>query len=201
MKYINCIFQLFTILLFDAGSLNALDNPTGMLKLPTDDDMKMYLSTDAVKHYLFPKNRLIVNWVPYRDIATNVPLLRAGKRTMICSDVFIREDGHVNGLLSFSTTSQCREHTFVCMLDIYGTDTTKLRDHVVSHIIYSRDLTRDGATTFMVFVEPTFDMDVLEKVFGDVGLKRSEWRDSENAELIYSEQYLFERKIGITMKN
>lgn len=195
------IFQLITKFLFDVGSSKSLDTPIGVLKLANDDDIIMYLSTDAIKQYLFPKNRLIVNWVPYRDIVTNIPLLRSGKRTRICSDVSIREDGQVKGLLSFSTTTEYKNPTFACVLDIYGTDTTKLKDHVVSHILYAQDLTKGGATTFVVFVKPTFDMDVLGKVCGDVGLRRSEWRDSEHPEMIVSEQYLFENEIGINLKN
>ncbi|XP_045215484.1 uncharacterized protein LOC123565760 [Mercenaria mercenaria] len=184
-----------TRFLFDARVLQSLVEPSEKLHSPSDADFKHFFSSPAIRNHLFPKERIIVDWVPYRLTEANVSLLRwSGERTKVLSDISVDTDGMVSGLLTFSTIIPVKRPAYSCNFNIYGTDTTTLKDHVISHMRYIRG-TAVGVISLLVLVEPGFNMQVLEDVFKEIGIQRSDWRDSENPEIIYSYQFLFEKEL------
>ncbi|XP_045216533.2 probable N-acetyltransferase 16 isoform X2 [Mercenaria mercenaria] len=185
-----------TRFLFDAHVLQSLEESRKKtLNNPSDEDIKHFFSSPAIRKYLFPKERIIVDWVPYRLTEANISLLCwSGKRTKVFSDISVDTDGSVRGLLTFSTIIPVKRPAYNCNFDIYGTDTATLKDHVISHMRYIRVKTIDS-TSLLVLVEPDFNIHALEDVFREIGMQRSEWRDSENPDNIYSYQLLFEKEI------
>lgn len=189
------LMKPLTRFLFDARSLPTAEENVETLHVPTDEDFKYYFSASAIRSSLFPRERILVDWVPYRLLYANIPLIRwSGKRTKIYSDISVLDDGHVIGLLTFSTVIPVQRPPYVCNLNIYGTDTSSLRNHVTSHISHIRSAT-DGVTSLLVLVEPEFNMQELEQTFKEIGLQKSEWHDSERPDKVYSLQYLFEKEI------
>lgn len=153
------------------SALNLQKSNASSFKMPTDEDFQLFFNDNNIKQYLFPKERIVVNWVPYRLQSENIPLLRIdGDRVCMYSDVSVDNNGSASGLLSISTSYACMQRPYVSMLDIYGMDTATLRNHIISHIMYIKQYTKGDYLEMIVFVEPAFHVGKLNQVFGDIGL-------------------------------
>jgi hypothetical protein len=180
---------------FDARDLRSLESETEELIVPTNEELTAFLSNDVIRSYLCREDRIVVDWVPYRPIPANVPLFRwAPNRMKIFSDISLSKAQKVNGLLTVSTTFASKDPPFASNLDIFGTDVSSLRSHVVYHLRHIRKET-EGAVSLLVLAEDDFDMGELDKVFQSVGLKRNDWFDSSYPERKYSIQYLYENHL------
>jgi hypothetical protein len=181
---------------FDARDLKSLEAETDELTVPTDEELTAFLSNDVIRSYLCRKNRFVVDWVPYRAIPANVPLFRwAPNRMKIVSDVSLSKEQRVKGLLTMCTTLATKDPPFASNIDVFGTDVSSLKSHVVYHLRHIRKETQ-GAVSLLVCVDEVFDMKGLDKVFESLGLKRNDWFDSSYPERKYSKVYLYEKYLA-----
>ena len=181
--------------MFDACDLpSLLEVNNNRIADPTDEQLTEIISNDAARSYLFPKDRIIVDWVPYRAILANIPLFRwAPNRTKMLSDVSFSEEEHnVKGLLTICTTFATKDPPYASNMDIFGTDATSLKDHVVYHLRHIRQETK-GGVSLLVYVDEDFDMIELDHVFQSVGLKKCDWIISTDPLIKYTKQYLYEK--------
>ena len=101
----------------------------------SDEELATYLRSGSIKQYLFPKARVIADYIPCKLLESNIRFMKGPDDfTTRLSDV--QSDGdHCAGLLSFGTVYLCKENTILhCVLEIYGTSTSSFRKHVMKHL-------------------------------------------------------------------
>ena len=188
----SCPFQPFVSFVFDELDMNNIGEVNdNRIAVPTNEQMTEIISNDAARSYLFPKDRIIVDWVPYRAILANIPLFRwTPNRMKMLSDVSLSEEEQ-KGLLSICTTFATKDPPYASNMDIFGTDATSLKGHVVYHLRNIRQKTK-GEVSLIVYVDKDFDMIELEHVIQSVGLKTRDWMVSTDPLRKYCKQCLYE---------
>ena len=142
-----------------------------MLKTVSDIHLSLYFKSRVIRDYLSPEGRLLVDAVPYRMIDANIPfMIQPEKYTAIYSDLKVHGGG-CSGLLSFGLVFPIRRPQFNYVLNIFGSDTSTLRTHIVKHLLRLKDRTKE-VTALVVFVPKSFDLHEVDKVFEDFGISR-----------------------------
>ncbi|KAL3854434.1 hypothetical protein ACJMK2_013704 [Sinanodonta woodiana] len=149
--------------------------------------VKSYFDTESIRKYLFPEDRMIVEWVPYRLLSSNLALLDK-KNTVCVSDVKV-DDEIVSGLLSIGTYYKASRPGYVYCLDLYGTDMSSVRDHLLSHLGCIAKML-DDIVYVLVFVDNRCEKEKLSYVSAELGLVN--WIDSHFKSTLQS---LFESKL------
>ncbi|KAK3595357.1 hypothetical protein CHS0354_008780, partial [Potamilus streckersoni] len=126
-----------------------------------------YFDTDVIRKYLFPEERIIVNWVPYRLLPSNIALLDE-KNTVCVSDVKV-SDRIVSGLLSIGTFYTVRQPRYAYTLDIYGTNGNRVRYHLLFHLGFIANKLKDLACLSIV-VDKQLDKQTLFDIIAEFGL-------------------------------
>ncbi|KAL3854453.1 hypothetical protein ACJMK2_013721 [Sinanodonta woodiana] len=149
--------------------------------------VKSYFDTESIRKYLFPEDRMIVEWVPYRLLSSNLALLDK-KNTVCVSDVKV-DDEIVSGLLSIGTFYKASRPGYAYCLDLYGTDMSSVRDHLLSHLGCIAKML-DDIVYVLVFVDNRCEKEKLSYVSAEFGLVN--WIDSHYKSTL---QCLFESKL------
>ena len=163
------------------------------LKTVTEADISSHFSSKKIKDYLSPEGHMIIDMVPLRMINSNIHYMTGPNGyTAVYSDIRI-ENGQCRGLLSFGTVFPVKRPPFHNNLDIFGSDTATLKEHIVRHLMFMRQK-GTGVVGVLAMVQEDFDMLQLDKVFEDFGVKRKILYDSTYPNLKYSQLYLYERE-------
>ena len=136
--YFVCLFQI--ILPYTANTEH-LQQPTphvitSKVDVVTDVILTEYFSTEAIKNYLFPEGRMLVNTVPYRLMRENIPLImdKSGF-TEILSDVVLGNNNNkCTGLLTVGTIYPVKRPKFAYNIEIYGDCVISLDAHIACHL-------------------------------------------------------------------
>ena len=181
-----CVDVLATHLLEDQiSSAMALESVT-------DQKLSVYLASNSVQEYLWPERRMIVDMVPLRTIESNITHIRGPEEfTAIFSDIRTEND-KCSGLLSFGTVFKVQKHPYHINLDIFGSDTRTLMEHIVRHLLVLKSKVK-GEVAVLAMVQEDYDMEKLDSVFNSFGVERKIWFDSTYPSLRYSKLYLYER--------
>ena len=162
------------------------------LESVTDQKLSVYLASNLVQEYLWPERRMIVDMVPLRTIESNITYMRGPEDfTAIFSDIRIEND-KCSGLLSFGTVFKVQKHPYHMNLDIFGSDTRTLTEHIVRHLLVLKSKVK-GEVAVLAMVQEDYDMEKLDSVFNSFGVERKIWFDSTYPSLRYSKLYLYER--------
>ena len=162
------------------------------LESVTDQKLSVYLASNSVQEYLWPERRMIVDMVPLRTIETNITYMRGPEEfTAIFSDIRTEND-KCCGLLSFGTVFKVQKHPYHMNLDIFGSDTRTLMEHIVRHLLVLKSKVK-GEAAVLAMVQEDYDMEKLDSVFKSFGVERKIWFDSTYPSLRYSKLYLYER--------
>ena len=159
----------------------------------SDESFVSYIESQEISKYLFPHDRIIVNWIPFMVTKSNIPLMKSFKFTNVYSDVSI-ESGSCEGLLSTGTLYPVKEPSFLLNLEIYGRSWQSLRSHLVRHLMVLKEKTT-GITNVLLFSDGGCPPEKIMEVFLELGSSRQEWRDSKNQNMVYSEQFLYEKDL------
>ena len=160
----------------------------------SEELLKSYIQSEEAKKYLFPHNRIIVNWIPYRLMTSNVPLMAlSSSSTYMYTDVNITS-GMYRGLLSVGTLYPTKEPSFLYNLDIYGKDLQSLRSHLVKHLVVLKEKTL-GVTNVLLFADGGIPPEQVIEEFKELGFMLYQWQGQKNAKLIWNVQLLFEREL------
>ena len=172
--------------------LSDLDKSGAMnLKTVTEADISIYFSSEKIRTYISPEGHMIIDMVPLRMIPSNIRYMTGPKGyTAVYSDIRIEND-KCRGLLSFGTVFPVINPPFHYNLDIFGSDTSTLKEHLVRHLMFMQPKVTD-VVGVMPMVQEDFDMQELDKVFEDFGVQRKIWYDSTYPTLKYSQLFLFE---------
>ena len=184
--------------LFDAKSvsLTATEETTAPSLEELDNDrLAEYMESKEKSKYLFPHDRIIVNWVPFKLLKSNIPFMRGpNETTNMFSDVQTDHTNTYKGIVSTATFYPCPNPQNLCNLEIYGTNFQSLREHLVRHIMILQKQTK-GVTHLLLFGHQGFPVEDAVKFFSEHGVSQYAWCDSEHPKRMYSEQILFERDL------
>lgn len=164
--------------------LHALNLPVpslteGYLTTPSTDNIAYMMSSKSYKEYLFPNDRIVVHWVPYKLLPSNIPFFsHNGAVTMIAANV-LNDIGARKGLLSISKLHKCRKPMFYSILDIYGTDFSCLKDHFLFHLRKMHKVT-DSEIAMRIYVEPSTDIDYAIQTVKDIGVSQCYMNSIDN---------------------
>ena len=179
-------------------TLGELDIQQAMrLTTATDTHLARYFKSHDISKYISPQGRMIVDMVPLKMISSNIRFMKGPEGyTSVFSDIRMEND-KCAGLLSFGTVFPIPRPPFHCNLDIFGSDTKTLKQHILRHLMVMQGKVK-GEVAILVMVQEDFDMDKLDGVFEDFGIKRKIWYDSTYPTLRYSQLYLYERDAHVS---
>lgn len=133
--------------------------------------LKDLFASELIRNYLFPKDRIIVFWVPFRAMPCNSPVLLMHD-SISYSDVYLDADNAPRGLLTVCTTYPCKNPSYVTHIDVFGTDISRLKGHllVLLNILQAKYC---SSMFFMIYVEPDLDTHKLSEILQDAGVNKT----------------------------
>lgn len=111
--------------------------------------------------YLFPSGKIMNTWVPFKTMAENIPLLYWHGNTMY-TDVTDDAGNNVSGLLTSMTAYPAKADLICCHFDIYGSDLSSLKRHLVAHI-QTLKKKYNGPVFMYVSSDPWIDMESVKR--------------------------------------
>ena len=133
--------------------------------------------------YLFPKGRIIIDFVSYLLLASNVPFMTK-PFTEVFSNIHF-DSGRHKGLLSFGTSFKVPAFASRYTIDVYGSDTGSFEKHVQKHL--SRLKQKAGGTcAVLVFADESFPVEIIEEVLQKYGVIKD--RNSPRRQFLFEMQ-------------
>lgn len=135
---------------------------------------KDILSDNKISKYLFPGNKILLNYIPYESCIENLPLLfESSRRSHFFSSLRTTEHD-VLGLLSAGCTFVCDRPPETYIVDIFGTDHTELETHILFHLSEALKKTK-GDFCFQVFVEKGYIAQKLCNLLTKLDIQKCNW--------------------------
>lgn len=169
------------------------EDTTKGLAAASADVLTTYIHSEALSKYLFPHGRVIVDFVPFRLIDSNVPFMTEPSKFLeVFSDVRTEADAY-KGLLSFGSIYKVKAVPYKYSLDIYGTDCNSLKVHLVKHLMRMKQKAT-GTTAFVVTLNETFRSEIVEEILKQLGGTKA--KDDPDSGY-FTQQFLFEKHLQI----
>ncbi|XP_050406213.1 histidine N-acetyltransferase [Patella vulgata] len=166
---------------------NKIESDQTKVQELTSEDLKEIFQSKEICSKLFPGERIVPNWYPYRLLPGNIPLMMDGCQFW----------GTKSSEQSKYTTLTVTEHFIVgerleFKLCIYGSDAVDIQQHCLKHIHNLNILVKSGTCT-SIMIHITYSLDCGDtstflSVFEKSGLKI-------NHDLDVNRLILLERKI------
>ena len=133
----------------------------------------MFESKELLK-CLFPKNLLVTFRVPLRIMKENIDQILAERAVVFGSNI-LAQDNPSKAMFSVGHQYRC-ELGQLYNLDIYGTNTKYLQDHIIGHMRNVPARSEDCQLTviFEIFAEPLIRTEI-ESTMVDLGFKCHCW--------------------------
>ena len=149
------------------------DDETKVVTVVDDCLLTKYLTSQTTAKYLFPQDRVIINFMPYRLFASNVLLMsQLARFTEVFTDVHI-ESGKHKGLLSFGTSYKIPAFSCLYIINIYGSDISSFERHVKKHLSRLKQKTEDTAAVTLI-VDETFPEEMIEELLQKYGAAKGQ---------------------------
>ena len=146
--------------------LSSFDEETKSMTVVDDNLLTEYITSHDA--YLFPEDRVIIDFEPYRLLASNVPFMSQPVGvTEAFTDVHTQSCKH-KGLLSFGTLIRVPAFSTRLAVDIYGNDTNSFERHVQKHLSRLKQNTEDAAAMTLL-VDETFPAEMVDEVLQRYG--------------------------------
>ena len=162
-----------------------------VLKIPFDD-LVTYFRSNEVSSYLFPSNRIMVDIVPYKLMASNIDIMKgaSGEHTTVFTDVRI-DNGSARGVLSFGTLFKAQKVSYVYGIEFYGTDVISAQRHMARHM---SDLQQKatGEICLMMFVQNDFPQKIADEICLKYGMQRVNCPDTQYAQWDFQSEVVIE---------
>ncbi|XP_071096812.1 histidine N-acetyltransferase-like [Haliotis cracherodii] len=129
----------------------------------TTADMKSLLDSKESCESLFPDGRMMVAWLPLGLLPANLKYMMPPNSFALQS----RADNTNVSLLSVGSTVECQMGLrYIC--DVFGSDATSLRHHLVCHLFNARSLTQD-LVIFEIIIDTSLS-DIADDIMKDAGV-------------------------------
>ena len=140
--------------------LSSFDEETQAVTAVDDNLLTEYITSHSA--YLFPEDRVIVDFEPYRLLASNFPFMsQPAGVTEAFTDVHTQSGKH-KGLLSFSTSIRVPAFSTRLTIDVYGNDIDSFERHAQKHLSRLKQKTEDKAVVTL-FVDETFPEEMVDE--------------------------------------
>ena len=170
-----------------AGKLSCIRNIS-------DSELSTYITSNKISKYLFPSDRLIVNFVPFRLIETNVKLIRDPmKFTEIFSDLSTENDS-CSGLLSFGIVYPIEAVPYRYEINMFGADLGSFNAHIIKHLQRLKNTSR-GCSIVVVVLDERFPSAMVNSVLQDFGGLKQTHPSVKSQDPYYTVEYLFEKTL------
>ena len=174
--------------IFEKATLQQIklsDEETQAVKAVGDNLLVEYITAQTTANYLFPQDRVIINFVPYRLIASNVSLTNYFEAfTQVFTDVHT-QCGKQRGLISFGTSYKVPAFSCSYNINIYGNDMNSFERHVQKHLSRLKQKTVDRAAVTL-FVDETFPGEMIDEVLQKYGATKA--HNSPRRQLLFEMQ-------------
>ena len=149
------------------------DDETKAVTIVDDCLLTEYLTSQTTAKYLFPQDRFIINFMPYRLFASNVLLMsQLASFTEVFTDVHTesgkQKSGKHKGLLSFGSSYKIPAFSCLYIINIYGSDVSSFERHVKKHLSRLKQKTEDTAAVTL-FVDETFPKEMIDELLQKYG--------------------------------
>lgn len=136
---------------------------------------------------LFPDNRIVVDWVPYRVTSSNIsPMMEQG-RVFYCDGIGeVDKQSRESVLFSIGTNFKPRLQNNAYSIDVYGARVKNLEKHLAVHLKTIADSSSEEINVIL-FTPSVISNEQLDKAFKTFGLQRSDWISSN--QIIYEKQF------------
>lgn len=146
-------------------------------------DLKNILSNPELCRLWFPDERMMVSWVPYRLMSENVDVIMKPNMYIVADQ---SDTSTGRGLMS-AGGSYIISGSLLYYLDIYGTNTTTLSNHVAAHMQHIMNMNVKNVN-LITYAHPTIPSKELADTMNLFGL-------SVNT-MFYNKAYLLERTLN-----
>ena len=166
--------------------LNADVEKVQQLIQVTDSQLAGYMRSETTTRYLFPRDRIVVNSVPYKVMESNIPAIREQKDfTVIYSDVKFNFLKDPRGILSIGSLFPIPNAAHAYNIELYGSASQdSIRRHIVKHLLRLREKTSELTSVF-VFVDEDFPFDILDNIMLDLGLQKKPWHTQMTKRMMF----------------
>lgn len=141
----------------------------GFTKQLNNVDLENIMSDDVMRQRLFPDDRLVVDWVPFRPVISNVSQILTERCRCIGTNVDTTESNNNTGcdnkpLLTFGNSANCK-NGLLYRLDIYGDGYCHIEKHLSRTIDHIAEL-KHYDTILQLFCYEGADKDHVMNKFG-----------------------------------
>lgn len=122
-------------------------------------DLQTIFSRPDVSKTLFPEERVVCHWIPFRTIEANIPLILFHSTTLI---------GSFNPSCTLLTSSHPVKAKLglACHVTIYGSNFDDLKEHLCNHIRQCYAMAEGSDIHLWVHVANECDIDVVDTMNG-----------------------------------
>lgn len=154
---------------------NVTKGKRGFTKQLNNADLENMISHDELRQRLFPDERLVVDWVPFRPIISNVSQILTDRCRCIGTNVDIEEtnnntDADRKPLLTFGNFANCT-NGLLYRLDIYGDGYCHIEDHISRTVDRIAEL-KHYNTIVQLFCYQGADIDTCDYIMKKFGFCR-----------------------------
>ena len=142
------------------------------LESVSDEILSVLFNDQKTRDYIAPKGIMLLHWTPLKPLEDNIPTIRGlGGSTTIYSDINVVR-GWCTGLLSCCTKYRAASESkmdYKFCVDIFGTDSSSLRKHMVKHF---EDLRRstENRTGLKIVLSDGKDWSEVIQIFTEGGV-------------------------------
>lgn len=109
-------------------------NVPGYVRAVSKPDMSRIFENAHMRTKLFPDNRLVIDWVAYKPMKSNIPYIYTERCSVFGSNVDdVTYSGGKNPLITFASYVVL-DSVIMYNFDIYGSDAEALYYHLIAHL-------------------------------------------------------------------
>ena len=159
----------------------------------TEANLAVYFGSKTFISYLLPKERLLINGIPYKPLNSNIPLImKTNDITAIFTDVVIQNET-CSGLLSVGTLYPVKRPTYAYNIEIYGEDFNSLERHIVRHLERIVDKAF-GEVSLYIYVDEKLPPTTMDRLMSRYGAQNYAIQKSKSGKELTVRRVLFEDK-------
>lgn len=175
----NDIVFLFQNIYTYKASATTIKRNTGLNVPDTDNtviidepEISNIFSSERDRKNLFPDDRFVIDWVPYRPILPNICFIINDRCLILGTKLGSLKTEIMFSLLSCGTFLRCNAG-FNYNCDIYGQDKTFLKDHIYYHLnnVQKRF---SGQMRFVIYAYDNICPEYCDQIMLQFGFRRSD---------------------------
>ena len=166
------------------------DSPHALVKMPIriqKRDLDIIFSSEATCRHLFPDNRMVCCWIPFRLLSSNIDYIMSEDTLVLAS---CRPRGSNDGDVVYTCLTVGMHYPckigMIYVIDIFGSDVSEARDHIQLHADnLQRNITGLECELMVIYEDRLLQADV-ESIISSVNVLKA-------TRSVVGKLYLFEK--------